>query len=265
MRKCLIVANWKLNNNTNTIKKFFHELKKNDHIIINTACHIAIAPSLMYLYLIKKYTINYPNIDLAAQNVDIHLSGAFTGDISAAMLKDIGVRYVIIGHSERKKYHKENNKNIAKKFEILKKTGLTPILCIGENQQEKKNGQTESICATQLETIFKLLGPQAFENAIIAYEPIWAIGTGITDTPENIQATHNFIRNYIAHYNTSIANQTIIQYGGSVNHTNINNLLIQPDIDGVLVGTASLTASTFTKIIKHAQKIKYSSLKINNI
>jgi len=184
--------------------------------------------------------------------VDTNLSGAFTGEISADMLKDIGAKYIIIGHSERRTYHKESDDFIAEKFAVLKEAGLIPVLCIGESEAENAAGETEAVCARQLDAVLKTMGAKAFENTVIAYEPIWAIGTGKSATPAQAQAVHKFIRGHIAKHDAAIAEQVIIQYGGSVNAGNAAELFTQPDIDGALVGGASLKADAFAVIVKAA-------------
>ncbi|URJ23257.1 triose-phosphate isomerase [Blochmannia endosymbiont of Camponotus sp. C-003] len=253
-RRLLVIGNWKLNGNKNTITNLTITL-------VNTFCNIskcsvAIAPPVMYLDIVKRYLLNNTHIQLCAQNVDIHLSGAFTGEISAEMLQDCNVRYVLIGHSERRIHHKENDAYIAKKFFILKKVGLIPILCIGENKREYDSGCTQSICINQIKTVIKLLGIEALKNSVIAYEPIWSIGSGVSASPESVQMVHKSIRDYIASYDVSVADEIIIQYGGSVTPENVTQFFDQKDIDGVLVGAASLNANSFAMIVQTAEKHK---------
>ncbi|WP_039908632.1 triose-phosphate isomerase, partial [Candidatus Regiella insecticola] len=174
------------------------------------------------------------------------------------MLKEIWVKYVIIGHSERRTYHHENDEIIAKKFAVLKSEGLIPVLCIGESQAENEAGQTETVCKRQLDTVLETLGVKAFENAVIAYEPVWAIGTGLSATPQQAQKTHKFIRDCIAQQDAQVAEKMIIQYGGSVNANNAAELFKQPDIDGALVGGASLEADKFIDIVKAAENTQQS-------
>ena len=169
------------------------------------------------------------------------------------MLKDIGAQYIIIGHSERRTYHKESDELIAKKFAVLKEQGLTPVLCIGETEAENEAGKTEEVCARQIDAVLKTQGAAAFEGVVIAYEPVWAIGTGKSATPAQAQAVHKFIRDHIAKADAKIAEQVIIQYGGSVNAANAAELFAQPDIDGALVGGASLKADAFAVIVKAAE------------
>ncbi|WHL25110.1 MAG: triose-phosphate isomerase [Candidatus Blochmannia vicinus] len=250
MRRLLVIGNWKLNGNKNTITDLIIKLVETCANI--SKCRVAVAPPVMYLDLVMRYLIN-SNIWLCAQNVDVHVSGAFTGDVSAAMLQDLNTRYVLIGHSERRIHHKENDTYIAKKFFILKKIGLIPILCIGENKKEFDSGHTQMVCLNQIKPVIKLLGVEAFNNAVIAYEPTWAIGSGMSASPERVQIIHQFIRNYIANYNMSIANEIVIQYGGSVTPENVTQFFNQKDIDGVLVGSASLNADSFSMIVQAAE------------
>ncbi|ANZ22520.1 triose-phosphate isomerase [Buchnera aphidicola (Diuraphis noxia)] len=246
MRNKLIVANWKLNGNIELISNYLDFLKFNlpNNLKDNT---IVIVPPFVYLERMS-HVVNKMNIFLGAQNVDINLKGAFTGEISVLMLKEIGVKYVIIGHSERRSFHNETNNYIAKKFLLVKNYNLIPILCIGETEQEKRKNQTQKVLKEQLDCIFKTLGELAFRNTVIAYEPIWAIGTGISADPKYVQNIHQFIRNYIEKHDVLSKNITI-QYGGSVNSLNIKDFIIQPDIDGFLVGNASLNVQEFLKII----------------
>lgn len=252
MKYPLIIGNWKLNGNKNTITKLITDL--NNMYSNVSKCNIAIAPPLVYLDIAHTLLLK-SNIKLCAQNVDIHLSGSFTGETSSFMLKDLGVQYVLIGHSEQRIYHKDNNTSyIAEKFFITKSVGLIPILCIGENKTEYDSGSTQLVCSQQIDAIIKSLGIQSLKNSIIAYEPIWAIGSGTSANPNLIQSIHKFIRNYIAQYDISIANQLLIQYGGSVNSNNITQLIIQKDIDGVLIGAASLNINSFSDIIQSVLK-----------
>ncbi|MBX4180687.1 triose-phosphate isomerase [Sodalis sp. CWE] len=258
MRYPLVIGNWKLNGNKTTISELLTVIKAELNSFTVT-CSVVIAPPMIYLDLVKRY-LDKSLIMLGAQNVDIHISGPYTGEISSEMLKDIGTKYVIIGHSERRIYHKENDWLIAKKFSILKKIGLIPVLCIGENEMEKNAGKTEVVCAYQIDSILNHLDIKAFENIVIAYEPIWAIGTGKSATPSQAQKVHEFIRKHIAVHDAAIAKRVIIQYGGSVNTHNAAEFFSQPDIDGALVGQASLNAYTFSAIIKAASIIKQEKL-----
>ncbi|GKX64225.1 triosephosphate isomerase [Pragia fontium] len=253
MRHPLVMGNWKLNGSKHMVNELIaglrHELSDVD------GCDVAIAPPFIYLDQAKQ-AISDSHIALGAQNVDINLSGAFTGETSANMLKDIGAKYVIIGHSERRTYHKESDELIAEKFAVLKEAGLIPVLCIGETEAENAAGQTQAVCARQLDAVLKTMGAPALKGSVIAYEPVWAIGTGKSATPAQAQAVHKFIRDHIAKHDADVAAKIIIQYGGSVNDSNAAELFSQPDIDGALVGGASLKADAFAIIVKAAAKAK---------
>ena len=248
------MGNWKLNGSKAFTKELVAGLKAELSDV--KGCDVAIAPPVMYLAEAEAALEGQSVIALGAQNVDVNVQGAFTGDISTEMLKDFGATYIIIGHSERRTYHKESDEFIAKKFGALKAAGLVPVLCIGETEAENEAGQTEVVCARQIDAVIDALGVEAFNGAVIAYEPIWAIGTGKSATPAQAQAVHAFIRGHIAAKSQAVADQVIIQYGGSVNDANAAELFTQPDIDGALVGGASLKAPAFAVIVKAAEKAK---------
>ncbi|GAB2926047.1 triose-phosphate isomerase [Hafnia psychrotolerans] len=253
MRHPLVMGNWKLNGSTHMVNELIAALRTELSTV--EGCGVAIAPPEVYLSQ-AKHALAGSRIALGAQNVDTNLSGAFTGEISADMLKDIGAKYIIIGHSERRTYHKESDEFIAKKFGVLKTAGLIPVLCIGETDAENEAGKTEAVCAKQLDAVLNTLGAEAFKGVVVAYEPVWAIGTGKSATPAQAQAVHKFIRDHIAKKDAEIAQQVIIQYGGSVNDKNAAELFAQPDIDGALVGGASLKADAFAAIVKAAAEAK---------
>ncbi|AWX13795.1 triose-phosphate isomerase [Mergibacter septicus] len=252
-RRPLVMGNWKLNGSKAFTRELIAGLEQ--ELATVEGCDIAIAPPVMYLAEAETALAN-SKIALGTQNVDLQQNGAFTGNISATMLKEFGVKYVIIGHSERRAYHQESDKFIAEKFAVLKKQGLVPVLCIGESEAENEAGKTEEVCAKQIDAVLETLGAEAFNGAVIAYEPIWAIGTGKSATPAQAQAVHAFIRNHIAKKDAKVAAQVILQYGGSVNDSNAAELFTQPDIDGALVGGASLKAGAFATIVKAAAKAK---------
>ncbi|MFB6435036.1 MAG: triose-phosphate isomerase [Candidatus Malihini olakiniferum] len=249
MRHPFVMGNWKLNGSTHMVIELITGLRKELSTV--TGCNVAIAPPDLYLDQ-ANHQLAGSHIALGAQNVDVNLSGAYTGETSATMLKDIGAKYIIIGHSERRTYNKESNEIITKKFGVLKEVGLIPVLCIGENEL----GETEAIVAHQLDGVLNTLGAAAFNGAVIAYEPVWAIGTGKSAAPAQAQAVHKFIRDHIAKQDKSVADQVIIQYGGSVSEANAAELFTQQDIDGALVGGASLKADTFSVIVKAAAEAK---------
>lgn len=253
-RRPLVMGNWKLNGDKAFTKTLIEDLKRELDGV--TGCGVAIAPPVMYLAEAEAALAGTSLIALGSQNVDVNVKGAFTGDISTEMLKEFGAKYIIIGHSERRTYHKESDEFIAQKFKALKDAGLVPVLCIGETEAENEAGQTEAVCARQIDAVINSLGVEAFNGAVIAYEPVWAIGTGKSATPAQAQAVHAFIRGHIAAKSQAVADQVIIQYGGSVNDANAAELFTQPDIDGALVGGASLKAGAFAVIVKAAEKAK---------
>ncbi|KGQ34585.1 triose-phosphate isomerase [Gallibacterium anatis] len=252
-RRPLVMGNWKLNGSKAFTKELINGLKA--ELAGVEGCDVAIAPPVMYLAEAEA-ALAGSKIALGSQNVDLKQSGAFTGDISATMLKDFGAKYIIIGHSERRAYHHESDEFIAQKFAVLKEQGLVPVLCIGESEAENEAGKTEEVCARQIDAVLNTLGVEAFLGAVIAYEPIWAIGTGKSATPAQAQAVHAFIRSHIAKKDAKVAEQVILQYGGSVNDSNAAELFAMPDIDGALVGGASLKAPAFATIVKAAAKAK---------
>ncbi len=252
-RRPLVMGNWKLNGSKTFTKELIAGLKA--ELAGVDGCDVAIAPPVMYLAEAEA-ALAGSQIALGSQNVDVNVQGAFTGDISTAMLKDFGAKYIIIGHSERRTYHKESDEFVAKKFAALKEAGLVPVLCIGESEAENEAGKTQEVCARQIDAVINALGVEAFNGAVIAYEPIWAIGTGKSATPAQAQAVHAFIRGHIAAKSQAVADQVIIQYGGSVNDANAAELFTQPDIDGALVGGASLKAPAFAVIVKAAAQAK---------
>lgn len=247
MRHPLVMGNWKLNGSRHMVNELVANLRK--ELAGVAGCAVAIAPPEMYIDL-AKHAAAGSHIILGAQNVDLNLSGAFTGETSAEMLKDIGAQYIIIGHSERRTYHKESDELIAKKFAVLKEQGLTPVLCIGETEAENEAGKTEEVCARQIDAVLKTQGAAAFEGVVIAYEPVWAIGTGKTATNEIAQDVCGYIRSVVAElYGQEVADQVRIQYGGSVKPEGLKALLEQPDIDGALVGGASLVEDSYKAMI----------------
>jgi len=182
-------------------------------------------------------------IALGAQNVSEHAQGAYTGEVSAAMLKDLGCRYVILGHSERRQLYGERDAQVAAKFAAVRAAGLTPILCVGETLEEREAGRTEDVVARQLDAILK---QGEFGTAVLAYEPVWAIGTGRNATPEQAQAVHGFLR-------ARVLPETRILYGGSVKGSNAAAIFAMPDVDGGLIGGASLVAKEFIEIVRAAK------------
>jgi len=250
MRKLIIAGNWKLNNTSHEAIELATLLKRELSDI--TGVDIVVCPVATALSDVKD-VLDESNIGLGAQNVYWEDSGAFTGEISAPILKDIGVQYVIIGHSERRQFFGETDETVNKRIKAALKHGLTPIVCVGEILQERENNKTFDVIQKQCEGGFAGLTVAEIEKIIIAYEPVWAIGTGKTATPDQAQEVHKFIRELIKKlYDENVAQTIRIQYGGSVKPQNSVELMSQPDIDGALVGGASLKADSFSDIIKNS-------------
>lgn len=248
MRKYIIAGNWKMNKNLSEAIQLVSDLK----IELNGKnlnAEVVVAPPFISLEAVKTL-IKDTDIKLGAQNMHSVDSGAFTGEVSADMLKSVGCEYVILGHSERRTIFGESDEFINQKVKQALKNNLTPILCCGESLEERENGTTFKVVEQQIKTCLNNLSEEEIKNTVIAYEPIWAIGTGKTATPEQAQEVHEFIRNLLVKL-TSVetAQEITIQYGGSVNAKNAKELLSKPDIDGALVGGACLKADSFREII----------------
>jgi triosephosphate isomerase len=251
MRKKVIAGNWKMNNDLNgsreLINKLVNGLKKERY-----NCEVIICPPFTSLAEAGSLLKN-SSIMLGAQNMHEAESGAYTGEISATMIKSTGSQYVILGHSERRTIFKESDELINKKLKAALKSGLNPIFCIGETLEEREKNVTNVVLKRQVTVGLEGISAQELGNIIIAYEPVWAIGTGRTATPQQAEDAHAFIRNLIKEkYSGNAAENIIIQYGGSVKPDNSGELLSQPDIDGALVGGACLKADSFIAIIKSA-------------
>src|SRR3954467_15157573 len=246
-KKKLIAGNWKMNgsiaSNDALVRAIAAGMK-------DAACTVAVcvpAPYLAQLQLLRHGSA----IELGAQDVSMHGQGAFTGEVSAAMLKEFGVRYAIVGHSERRQYHCESDQVVADKAKVALAHGITPIVCVGETLAEREAGKTEEVVKRQLAAVIHTNGHCISEIAV-AYEPVWAIGTGKTATPEQAQQVHALLRKQLAAA-TAHAERVHILYGGSMNAANAASLLAQPDIDGGLIGGASLKAPDFLQIIASAR------------
>ena len=251
MRKQIAAGNWKMNLNAQDAQALTSEITQMVKDEYQGNAEMILAPPYPFLSLVGHLIQDSPRIHLAAQNVHQEVKGAYTGEIAAPMLKSLGVTHVIIGHSERRSYFKESNELLAQKTRRALDEGLIPIFCIGETLAEREAGQVFSVNQKQLEEGLFQLSEADFQKVIIAYEPVWAIGTGKTASPEQAQEVHQFIRSLIEKtYNSDIAGETTILYGGSVKPGNANDLFAQPDIDGGLVGGASLKSRDFTDILK---------------
>lgn len=247
MKKKLIAGNWKMNGssaaNEALLKAVIAGMSGNE-------CQVAVCVPAPYLSQVQALVAG-SGIDCGAQDVSQHESGAYTGEVSAAMLKDLGVRYVIVGHSERRQYHGETDAQVAVKAQRALANGVTPIVCVGETLAEREAGQTELVVKRQLAAVIHTNG-HCISEIVVAYEPVWAIGTGKTASPEQAQQVHAVLRSQL-NAATPHADRVHILYGGSMNAANAAQLLGQPDIDGGLVGGASLKAPDFLSIIVAAR------------
>jgi len=249
MRKPLVAGNWKMNGSRDSIGTLLGGIL--DGIGEVNAARVAVCVPFVYLGQVAERLAGSP-VAWGAQNVSEHEKGAYTGEIAVSMLQDFDCRYVIVGHSERRSLYGEDDAVVAAKFARVRAAGMTPILCVGETLEERESGVTEQVVARQLQAVLDAEGVGALADAVVAYEPVWAIGTGKTATPEQAQEVHAFIRGMIAAQDASVAEGLVIQYGGSMKGSNAAELLAQPDIDGGLIGGASLVAEEFLTICKAA-------------
>jgi len=244
MRQSLIMGNWKMNGSRESAKSLaigiMAGLKEGD-------AGIAVCAPYVYLSDLQILTVNSP-LAVGAQNVADQESGAYTGEISSTMLKELGCEYALVGHSERRSYYGDTNESVAIRFCEAQKNGVIPVLCIGETLEERESGETFNVVNTQLDAVIEKAGIDALKNAVIAYEPVWAIGTGVTASDEQAQEVHKAIRERIATKDQAIADNMQILYGGSMKPANAKGLLAMPDIDGGLIGGASLDAESFLAI-----------------
>ena len=249
-RKLIVAGNWKMNKTVAEALALVGDLK-NELANIKDV-DIVVCPPFTALCEVAK-AIRDSNIRLGAQNMSEHNAGAYTGEIAAEMLKELSVRYVILGHSERRQYHKESDELISKKARAAHAASLKPIVCVGETIAEREAGQMEKVLETQVRGSLTGLSKEQMVETIIAYEPVWAIGTGKTATTAQAQEAHGFIRGLLVKlFDEATARRVRIQYGGSVKPSNARELMSQPDVDGALVGGASLEAPSFADIIKNS-------------
>ncbi len=247
MRSCLIAGNWKMNGSLQSVIDLVEGIKAGDH----GKAELAVCPPAVFLLKVGGMLAD-SDIALGAQNVCDQAAGAYTGEVSAAMLLECGCRYAIVGHSERRSLYSETDALVAARFAMAIESGLTPILCVGETLEQREQGVTESVVATQLDAVIDVAGVEGLQRCVIAYEPVWAIGTGQVATPEQAQAVHAFIRQRLAQHDADMAQRVQILYGGSMNPSNAAELLAQTDIDGGLIGGASLKAADFLAIAQSA-------------
>ena len=250
MRRPLVAGNWKMNGDSESTTSLINGIADGRDDV--TTAEVLVCPPYILIPRAADALNGRADIVLGAQDLDINQNGAFTGQISAAMLVNAGCKYVIVGHSERRAIYGESDQDVADKFKVAQDGGLIPVLCVGETLEERESGNTESVVARQIQAVIDLVGIDNFDNAVIAYEPVWAIGTGKTATPEMAQEVHKFIRDMLSTLNTGVADNLRLLYGGSMNAGNAESLIGMADIDGGLIGGASLQAESFLAICKAA-------------
>jgi triosephosphate isomerase len=244
MRRKIVAGNWKLHGSRQFATDLVSDLVASLPV---DGVEVVILPPLPYLgELVEAFEGRA--IAFGSQDVSSNEKGAYTGEVSAAMLAEVGARFGLVGHSERRQYHNETSELVARKFAAALHAGLAPVLCVGETLEQREAGQTEQVIAAQLAPVLALVGPAGFQHAVVAYEPVWAIGTGRTASKEQAQQVHAFIRGEVAKLDARIADSLPILYGGSVKPDNAGGLFAQPDVDGGLVGGASLVAADFLAI-----------------
>ncbi len=241
-----MAGNWKMNASKESVNKLVLGILSG---MGNVSSEVVVCAPFPYLSQVEAL-ITHSQIKLGAQNLNLNMSGAFTGEVSAKMIKDFGAQHVIVGHSERRSLYGETNIMVAEKVKAALDNDLIPLLCVGETLEQREARETENVVAAQIDTVVELVGIEAFLNIIVAYEPVWAIGTGVTASPEQAQAVHAFIRQLLANKDNGVAQQTPILYGGSMNATNANELIACVDIDGGLIGGASLKPEDFLQICR---------------
>jgi len=243
MRSTIVAGNWKLNGTRDSARALLDALLAGP---LPEGVKLPVFPPLAYLAeLAQAYAGR--GIELGAQDVSEHERGAYTGEVSAAMLYEIGARWTLVGHSERRSYHGETSELVARKARAAVSAGLTPVVCVGESRAEREAGSTEAVLRAQLAPV-RALGSDLLSRCVLAYEPVWAIGTGLTASPQQAQDAHAFIRSEISAVDVNMANSLVILYGGSVKPDNAASLFAEPDVDGGLIGGASLAAADFLGI-----------------
>jgi triosephosphate isomerase len=248
-RQPIVAGNWKMNGSQAESAKLLAVVKQGLNGV--SKAQVVVCPPFILVPLVARELAG-TKAAWGAQNLDTHKSGAYTGEVSGPMLKDFGCTYVIVGHSERRTLYGETDQMVAEKFKAAQEAGLVPILCVGERLEEREANQTEAVVARQLDAVINLVGIAEMVKSVIAYEPVWAIGTGKTATPQQAQDVHKFIRGRIAARDAKVADGLRILYGGSMKAANAKELIAQPDIDGGLIGGASLVADEFLAICQAA-------------
>jgi triosephosphate isomerase (TIM) len=251
MRRKVVAGNWKMHKNYSEAVSLVSDLK-NELINENLKCDVIVCPPFTFLEAAHT-VVKSSEIQLGAQNMHFEEKGAFTGEVSAEMLKSVGCEYVILGHSERRKIFEESDETINKKVRAALAAGLRPIFCIGETLEEREGGKMFDVLGTQLKEGLKEVDAEGMGKIIVAYEPVWAIGTGKTATPDQAEEAHQFVRKTLGEiFDDAVAEKTVIQYGGSVKPNNAAELLAKENIDGALVGGACLEAESFLEIVRAA-------------
>lgn len=251
MRKKIVAGNWKMNLGYEQGLSLFSEIVNMVKDEVTGQQQVVVCSPFIHLSSIAKLSAGANNVSVGGQNIHQAASGAYTGEISASQVKSVGADYIILGHSERRAYFGETDELLAEKTNIALENGLTPIFCIGETQEERESGRFFDVIKSQLENGVFHLNAEQFATVVLAYEPVWAIGTGLTASPEQAQEVHAFIRQTLtAKYGEEVANNTTILYGGSCNPSNAPTLFAQADIDGGLIGGASLKSRDFVDIVK---------------
>ncbi|MCS5591913.1 MAG: triose-phosphate isomerase [Gammaproteobacteria bacterium] len=246
MRKTIVAGNWKMNASKETVNSLVMGILAG---MDSVNSEVIVCAPFPYLSQVEAL-ISHSQLKLGAQSLNINASGAFTGEVSAEMIKDFGAQYVIVGHSERRSLYGEDSALVAQKVKVALDNDLTPLFCVGETLAQREAGETEAVVSEQINAAIELLGIDAFLGIVVAYEPVWAIGTGVTATPEQAQNVHAFIRQLLANHDDGIADMTAILYGGSMNGKNASELIACEDIDGGLIGGASLKTEDFLQICK---------------
>lgn len=244
MRRKLVAGNWKMNGSLAANAQLLTEIKAQ----VDDACDVAVCVPFPYLAQCQAL-LDDSAVALGAQDVSMHVSGAYTGEVSAAMLLEFGCRYVIVGHSERRAYYGETDELVARKTKHAISAGLIPIVCVGETLEQREAGQTDTVVGTQIDAVLASLNTEEMSGIVVAYEPVWAIGTGKTATPEMAQQVHAMLRSRLQAKHAEAASKIRILYGGSMKPDNAAELMAMPDIDGGLVGGAALKAEDFLSIV----------------
>ena len=249
MRRPMVAGNWKMNGTQAEAAALAGGIEQGLDGVRHA--EVLVCPPYILVPVVAEW-LSGSRVTWGGQNLSAHKSGAYTGEISGTMLRDFGCSHVIVGHSERRALYGESDQVVAEKFKAAQSVGLVPILCVGETLAEREANQTETVVGRQLDAVVKLAGIAAMDDAIVAYEPVWAIGTGRTATPEQAQSVHAFIRARLAQLSATVAERLRILYGGSVKAANAQQLFGQPDIDGGLIGGASLDVEEFLAICRAA-------------